>query len=365
MQDQVNILIVDDEPGIRTTLAAILDEEGYNVVVAEDGYKGIEAAKKTKFKIAFVDLKMPGINGVETFKRIKKISPNTIIFFMTAFFAEDLLKEAVKLGIQAILYKPLDIDLILKVIKEDLTKTKILVVDDEFATRETLKGVLEDRGYKVTVAEDGHAAIEMAKKTHFDIMFIDVVMPGIDGLQTLEEIKKVDPKTKVIIMSGQSGHDIENLIEKAISRGASTCISKPIDDMDELLQLLRAVKEGLVRTNILVVDDEFSIRETLKGVLEDRGYKVAVAEDGHAAIEMAKKTHFDIMFIDVVMPGIDGFKTLEGVKKVDPKTKLVMMTGHDIEDFAEKAISRGAFAYMSKPVDMVELLQLIIKAIKI
>ncbi|HDY67390.1 MAG TPA: response regulator, partial [Candidatus Scalindua sp.] len=332
MQDQVNILVVDDEPGIRTTLSAILEEEGYNVVVAEDGYKGIEAAKKTKFKIAFLDLKMPGINGVETFKRIKKISPNTIIFFTTAFFAEDLLKEAVKLGAQAILYKPLDIDLILKVIKEDLTKTKILVVDDEFAIREPLKGLLEDRGYKVTVAEDGHAAIEMAKKTHFDIMFIDVEMPGIDGLQTLEEIKKVDPKTKVVVMTG---HDVENLTEKAISRGATTCIPKPIDDMDELLQLLQTIKEGLVRTNILVVDDEFSTRETLKGVLEDRGYKVAAAEDGLTAIEMAKKTHFDVMFIDVVMPGIDGFKTLEGVKKVDPKTKLVMMTGHDIEDFVE------------------------------
>ncbi len=361
MQDQVNILVVDDEPGIRTTLSAILEEEGYNVVVAEDGYKGIEAAKKTKFKIAFLDLKMPGINGVETFKRIKKISPDTIMFFTTAFFAEDLLKEAVKLGAQAILYKPLDIDLILKVIKQDLTKTKILVVDDEFAIREPLKGVLEDRGYKVAAAEDGHAAIEMVRKTHFDIIFIDIIMPGLDGLQTLEEIKKVDPTTKVIIMTG---HDVEGLIEKAISRGATTCIPKPIDDMDELLQLLRTIKEDLVQTNILVVDDEFSTRETLKGVLEDRGYKVATAEDGLTAIEKAKKTHFDVMFIDVVMPGIDGFKTLEGVKKVDPKTKLVMMTGHDIEDFAEKAISRGAFACMSKPIDMVELLQLIIKAIK-
>ncbi len=361
MKDQVNILIVDDEPGIRTTLAVILEEEGYNVVVAEDGYKGIEAAKKTKFKIAFIDLKMPGINGVDTFKRIKKISPDTITFFMTAFFAEDLLKEAVKLGTQAILYKPLDVDLILRVIKEDLTKTKILVVDDEFSTRETLKGVLEDRGYQVTVAEDGLTAIEMAKKTHFDIMFIDVVMPGIDGLQALEEIKRVDPKTKVIIMTG---HDIESLVEKAVSKGASTCIPKPIDDMDELLQLLQAVKEDLVRTNILVVDDEFSTRETLKGVLEDKGYKVSVAEDGLTAIEMAKKTHFDVMFIDVVMPGIDGFKTLEEIKKIDPKTKLVMMTGHDIEDFIEKAISRGAFAYMTKPVNTVELLQLIIKAIE-
>ncbi|ODS30584.1 MAG: putative two-component response regulator protein, partial [Candidatus Scalindua rubra] len=197
MIKQINILVVDDEPGIRTTLAGILEDEGYNVVVAEDGYKGIETVKKTNFKIAFVDLKMPGINGIETFKEIKRISPDTIVFLMTAFFDEDLLKEAVKLGAQAILYKPLDIDLILRVIKEDVSKTTILVVDDEFSIRETLKGILEDRGYKVDVAEDGHTAIEMAKKTHFDIMFIDVVMPGIDGFKTLEEIKKLDPKTNV------------------------------------------------------------------------------------------------------------------------------------------------------------------------
>ena len=361
MQDQVNILVIDDEPGIRTTLTAILEEEGYNVVAAEDGYKGIEAAKKTKFKIAFIDVRMPGIDGVETFKEIKEISPDTMVFIMTAVLAEDILKEAVELGVQSILYKPLDIDLILRVIKEDVTKTNILVVDDEFSTRETLKGVLEDRGYQVAVAEDGLTAIEMAKKTHFGIMFVDVVMPGVDGLRTLEEIKKIDPKTKVIIMTG---HDIESLVEKAISRGASTCIPKPIDDMDKLLQLLQTVKEGLVRTNILVVDDEFSTRETLKGVLEDRGYQVAVAEDGLTAIEMAKRTHFDIMFIDVVMPGIDGFKTLEEIRKIDPKTKIIMITGHDIEDFVEKAVSRGAFAHMSKPIDVVELLQLTTNAIE-
>ncbi len=233
MQNQVNILVIDDEPGIRTTLTAILEEEGYNVVAAEDGYKGIEAAKKTKFKIAFIDVRMPGIDGVETFKEIKEISPDTIVFIMTAVLAEDILKEAVELGVQSILYKPLDIDLILRVIKEDVTKTNILVVDDEFSTRETLKGVLEDRGYQVAVAEDGLTAIEMAKKTHFDIMFIDVVMPGIDGFKTLEEIKKIDPKTKVIMMTG---YDIEDFVEKAVSRGAFTHMSKPLDTV-ELLQL--------------------------------------------------------------------------------------------------------------------------------
>ena len=118
MQDQFNILVVDDEPSIRITLAGILEDEGYNVIVAEDGYQGIIAAEKTNFKVAFIDMKMPGINGIETFKEIKKISPDTIIFFMTAFLAEDTLNEVAKLETQAILYKPLDLDLILKIIKE-------------------------------------------------------------------------------------------------------------------------------------------------------------------------------------------------------------------------------------------------------
>jgi DNA-binding NtrC family response regulator len=241
MQEELgNILVVDDEHGIRITLAGILEDEGYNVVVAEDGHKGIEAAEKTKFNIAFIDMKMPGINGIETFKRIKKVSPDTIIFLMTAFIAEELLTEAVKLEIQAILYKPLDIDLVLKVIKKDLTKTNILVVDDDFSIRETLKGVLKDKGYMVSAVEDGVTAIEMTRKIHYDIMFIDVVMPGTDGFQTLDEIKEIDPETKVIVMTD---HDVEYFVEKAISLGAFAHLSKPID-MVELLQLtFSAIKE--------------------------------------------------------------------------------------------------------------------------
>ncbi len=239
MQDLLNILVVDDEPGIRITLAGILEDEGYNVIVAEDGYKGIAAAEKTNFEIAFIDMRMPGINGIETFKKIKRISPDTILFFMTAFLAEDTLIEAAKLGTQAILYKPLDLDLILKILKEDLAKTTVLVVDDESSIRDTLQGVMEDRGYKVSVAENGYTAIQMTKITHFDIMFIDVVMPGINGFQTLEEIKEIDPATNVIMMTGQ---DIEDFTDQALSRGAFAHIMKPVD-LVKLLQLTSNVIE--------------------------------------------------------------------------------------------------------------------------
>ena len=242
-----------------------------------------------------------------------------------------------------------------------MTKTNILVVDDDFSIRETLKGILEDKGYMVSSAEDGLTAIEMVRKIHFDIMFVDVVMPGIDGFQTLGEIKKISPGTNVIIMTG---YDIEHLVERATSLGAYRCIPKPIDDMDKLLQILQAIKEDTIRSDILVVDDEFSSRETLKGVLEDKGYKVSTAGDGFTAIKMVGNTHFDMALIDVLMPGIDGFQTLSEIKKIDPEIKAIMMTGHDVEHFVEKAISLGAFAYLSKPIDMVELLQLTFSAIK-
>ncbi len=66
MQNRFNILVVDDdEPGIIITMAGILEDEGHNVIVAKDGYQGIVAAENTNFRIAFIDIRMPGINGIK------------------------------------------------------------------------------------------------------------------------------------------------------------------------------------------------------------------------------------------------------------------------------------------------------------
>ncbi len=234
MQDQFDILVVDDEPGIRITLAEILKDEGYNVVVAENGYKGIEAAEKANFKIAFIDMKMPGLNGIDTLKEIKKVRPDTIIFLMTAFLAEDSVNEAVKLRTKAIFYKPLDIDLILKILKHDLTKATILVVDDDGSIRDTLQGVLENCGYNVDVAEDGYTAIKMVKNAHFDILLVDVIMPGINGFQTVDEIKKTFPEIKAIMMSGEN---MDDFVDNINPQGEIVHIVKPFD-LAELLQLI-------------------------------------------------------------------------------------------------------------------------------
>jgi DNA-binding NtrC family response regulator len=194
--------------------------------------------KQTLFDVIFIDIKMPGINGVQTFREIKKIDRKAVVIMMTAYSVEDLLKEALEEGAYATVYKPFDVDKIIAVIEEVLhEKTLILVVDDKFSDRETLKTILEDKGYRVATAKDGTEAIEMVKSKHYDIIFLDVILPGIDGVETFERVKGIDPEVTVIMMTGYTEED---LVRKAVSEGAYTCIYKPFH-MEKLIELVEGI----------------------------------------------------------------------------------------------------------------------------
>jgi len=235
---KTNILVVDDLRSIRLTLGGILEDKGHNVVTAENGYQAIEAVKKTHFDTIFMDIKMPGINGVQTFREVKKIDPKAAVVMMTAYSVEDLVREALEEGAYAIVYKPFDIDKIIALIEELLHgKTLILVVDDQFGVRKALKAILESKGYRVATAKDGAEAIEMVKEKHYDIIFLDVKLPDMNGVETFEQVKKIDPEAAVIMMTG---YCVEDLVRRAISQGAYTCIYKPFD-MEKVIGLVEEI----------------------------------------------------------------------------------------------------------------------------
>ncbi len=107
--------------------------------------------------------------------------------------------------------------------------------------------------------------------------------------------------------------------------------------------------------NILVVDDEPSIRESLGGWLKRAGYQVDTAADGFTALAKSQQTHYDIMLIDVKMPEMDGLTLLKKLKENDTDTAILMMTAHgDIQD-AVQAIKAGAYDYLLKPFELEEL----------
>ena len=237
---KTNVLVVDDLRSIRLTLGGILEDEGHNVVTVEDGYQAIEAVRKTHFDAIFMDIKMPGINGVQTFREVKKIDSQALVVMMTAYSVEDLIREALEEGAYAVIYKPFDIERIIAIIDNLLQeKTLILVVDDQFADRETVKTTLENKGYRVTTANDGAEAIEMVKSRHYNIIFLNVSLPDMSGVETFEQVKQIEPEATVIMMTGCTEDD---LVKSAVGAGAYTCLHKPFD-MEKVITLVEAIAE--------------------------------------------------------------------------------------------------------------------------
>lgn len=225
MESKLKILVVDDEENMRFTLSTILKKVG-DVETAQDGYKAIELAKDNKFNIILMDVKMPGINGVETYLEIKKFSPNTAVIMMTAYSVEDLLEQAVNEGAYAVIYKPFDVRKIMDHI-DKLYKPVVLITDDDENFTISLQETMRKEGYNVDIAFDGKKTIEKIKEnSEIDIILLDVKMPEFDGIQTFEEIKKINPMITVIMMTGYS---VSEMLERALNDGAYTCIYKPFD----------------------------------------------------------------------------------------------------------------------------------------
>ena len=113
------------------------------------------------------------------------------------------------------------------------------------------------------------------------------------------------------------------------------------------------------KTRVLVVDDQQSARITMCGLIEDLGAQVQTAEDGYQAIEGARNGSFDLAFIDIEMPGINGIQTLRELLKLRPEMVAAMVTGYGEARLVKDALDEGAVAVLLKPFDPKEVSHLV------
>ncbi len=242
MKQKANILIVDDDPSMSRTTALVLGRKGYAVEVAEDGPTAIGKVQEAPFDLILMDIKMPLMNGVETYKRIKALRPQAAVIMMTAYSVEDLIQEALQEGACGVIYKPLDIERTVALIEQARGERKgalVLVVDDDLSTCCTLRQVLQRKGYTVAVAHDGEAAIALAREQRYDAILVDMKLPTINGLQTYLAIREIDPQVVAVVMTGYR-QEMDDLVQAALQNHACACLYKPLD-LDELLRLLEEV----------------------------------------------------------------------------------------------------------------------------
>ncbi|MGD9947383.1 MAG: response regulator [Desulfobulbus sp.] len=113
----------------------------------------------------------------------------------------------------------------------------------------------------------------------------------------------------------------------------------------------------MTRYDILLVDDEQDFREVMTKKLAKRDLQCDSAPDGASALEMMKTKNYDVVLLDVKMPGMDGIETLREIKKIKPLTEVVMLTGHASVESGINGIKFGAFDYLMKPIDMEPLME--------
>jgi len=367
---KANILIVDDEIDLLETLGDIFENKGYNVTMVEDGNKAIELLKKKYFDIILMDLKMPGINGVESFKEVKRLHPSAAVIMMTAGSVGEEIKEALGAGVEAIVDKPFNVKKLVSTIESILERPLILVVDDRIEDRETLRDILVDRKFRAFVAKDGYEAIDIVRKSDFDVILMDIMMPGMDGMEVLEVVKEIKPDIGVVMMTGYS---YEGLAGESLKKGAYTCLYKPFLDMEKLLKVIDEVQEQKKRigsswqkAKILLVDEEPARKETISNILIGEEYKIISVSDGSEALKRAEENFFNVALIDLELSDMSGLELATKLKEKNRKICVIMIgrfSALDLETL-EKSTREAIFDFLIEPIDPAQLKRVIKESLR-
>ncbi len=236
---------------------------------------------------------------------------------------------------------------------------QILVVDDELGFREALHHTFTGRGHGVlTAISTDHAASLMSAQV-FDLIILDVMMPGELGTALLRRIRASGNRIPIVIYSVK----VDALLEKEMRQaGADEVLHKSVS-----LQVLAERTERILANagkppkasspakNLLVVDDEKSICQILALFFGKKGYAVTEAHSGEEALEKIKANKPDIVLLDMNMGGMNGIDTLREILKLHPTLGVVMASGEEDEEKVHKAMEIGAYGYVLKPFDFLYL----------
>ncbi len=244
------------------------------------------------------------------------------------------------------------------------THNSILIADDNEANRDSLSRHLEGQGYTVAIANDGQQALDMMALEDFDLLLLDIMMPAKDGYEVLKAMRQ-DPKLNSLPVIVLTSDDESSNVIHCIELGANDYLVKPFDLVVLRNRITRCLLNRRIREDVsgdvhwqsgqvpevLIVEDDDMSRDLLQKRVSRAGYNVAAVADGHAAIEKISSQSFDLILLDIMMPGMSGIEVLQQIKNDDShkQTSVIMISALDDQGTIEECLTTGAEDYITKP----------------
>lgn len=235
----LRIIAVDDEEDALANLRDVLQLLGHEVDIACNSRDALRLAREKNYDVALLDFRMPEMNGIDLAKQIKKICPCITMMLITAYLnAEQESGVSDERQFRKVLSKPLDINRLASILGEVRGEISVLIVDDDRDLCSNLREAYEHAGYRVCLAHDYQEAEKMIELSGFNIAIIDFRLPGGNGSELANRIRRDTPEKPVIIMTG-----FRNELSDANPVNLSTVCFKPFD-IAKLLETTRDVQSS-------------------------------------------------------------------------------------------------------------------------
>lgn len=248
---------------------------------------------------------------------------------------------------------------------------RVLVAEDDQTVREVTTEMLSAAGFDAKAAGTGTEAWELLQAEPMDLLVTDVVMPGMNGIELIHNAHQKYPELEAIVMSGTGTESTRNKLKQL---GVFGFIEKPLKAQDFIAMANEAAQSDRVsrlnytekgpsvsfqKENVLVVDDDPTSLEVMSEVLKRVGFRVDAASDGAEAFEMALLNDYSLVVSDINMPRMAGGDTVRALRKIDPHTHIILVSGEALQAEIDAAMAEGANHFMPKPLDIGKLTELV------
>jgi two-component system, cell cycle response regulator len=407
MTKNKKVLVVEDNHLNLKLVRSLLDLNGYTVIEAMDGEAGIAKAKESRPDLILMDIQLPGLDGLKATEILKKdsICGNIPVVALTSYAMQGDEEKAFDAGCSGYITKPIDTRAFIPRIEMILSekpnkpadppkaetgaisnKPRILIVDDNPLNIKILKAQLSGEMFEFYTAQSGAECIEKASTLLPDLILLDVMMPELSGYEVTWKLKTA-PRTSNIPIILVTALDSPEDKAKGLEVGADEFLTKPVNGIElltrvrsmlklkkyyEQLELRTQSEEQFIHVSktpgnvaepmeirkILVVEDDAKDIKLLSNYLSNLPYQLIHTQTGWEALALAKTEKIDLVILDVILPGMDGFEVCRSLKENPDTQNIQVMMLTCLGDLENKLIGveTGTDDFLVKPVNQREFI---------